>query len=137
VGPIVREVKYYVTESRRRGISYKQWEGGKANWIGHILCSICLLKHVIEGTVERRIQVTGRRGRRRKQLLNDIKETRGYCKLKEEALYRTLCRTHFGGGYGPVVRETTVWMNEWMNDVTMCVFIIFAITFFISLEFQA
>jgi len=56
----------------------------------------------MEGTVERRIEVTGRRGRR-KQLLDDIKGTRGYCKLKEKALYRTLCRTH----YGPVVRQTT------------------------------
>jgi hypothetical protein len=32
----------------------------------------------------------GRRGRRCKQLLNDLQDERGYCKLKEEALYRTL-----------------------------------------------
>jgi len=31
-------------------------------------------------------EVTGRRGRRRKQLLDDRKETGGYRKLKEEAL---------------------------------------------------
>jgi hypothetical protein len=24
----------------------------KDNWIGHILCRICLLKHVIEGNIE-------------------------------------------------------------------------------------
>jgi len=33
----------------------------KANWIGHILCRNCLLKYVIEGKIEGRIEVTGRR----------------------------------------------------------------------------
>jgi len=33
----------------------------------------CLLKHVIEGKIEGRIRVTGRRGRRNKQLLSDLK----------------------------------------------------------------
>jgi hypothetical protein len=33
----------------------------------------CLLKHVIEGKIEGRIGVTGRRGRRHKQLLSDLK----------------------------------------------------------------
>jgi hypothetical protein len=51
--------------------------------------------------------MTGRRGRRRKQLLDILKETRGYWKLEEEALDRTLWRTRFGRGYGPVVRLTT------------------------------
>jgi len=51
--------------------------------------------------------VTGRRGRRRKKLLHDLKEKTGYCKLKEEALHRTLWRTRFGRGYGPVARRTT------------------------------
>jgi transcription elongation GreA/GreB family factor len=50
--------------------------------------------------------VTARRGRRRKQILDDIKERREYCKLKEEALDRTVRRTGFGRGYGPVVRQT-------------------------------
>jgi hypothetical protein len=60
----------------------------KANWIGHILRRNCLLKHVTEGKLERRIEVSGRRGRRRKQLLDDLKERRKYWKLKEEALDR-------------------------------------------------
>jgi hypothetical protein len=51
--------------------------------------------------------MTGRLGRRRKQLLNDLKEKRRYWKLKEEALDRTLWRTRFGRGCGPVVRQTT------------------------------
>jgi hypothetical protein len=66
----------------------------------------CLLKHVIEGKIEERIEVMGRRGRRHKQLLDDLKERRGYCKLKEEALDLTVWRTRFGRGYGPVVRQT-------------------------------
>ena len=41
----------------------------KVKWIGHTLSRKCLLNHVIEGKIEARIEVTGRRGRRRKQLL--------------------------------------------------------------------
>jgi hypothetical protein len=78
----------------------------KANRIGHILRRNCLLKHVIEGKLEGRIEMTGR-GRRRKQLLDDLKEKKRYWKLKEAALDRTLWRTRFGRGYGPVVRQTT------------------------------
>jgi hypothetical protein len=44
----------------------------KANWIGHILLRNCLLKHVIEGKIQGRIEVIGRRGKRCKQLLDDI-----------------------------------------------------------------
>jgi hypothetical protein len=55
--------------------------------------------------------VRGRRGRRRKQLLDGLKEKRGYCKLKKEALDRTLWRTRFGRVYGPDVRQTAEWMN--------------------------
>jgi hypothetical protein len=66
----------------------------------------CLLKHVIEGKLEGRIEMTGRRGRRRKQLLDDLKEMRRYWKLKEEKLDLTLWRTRFGRGYGHVVRQT-------------------------------
>jgi hypothetical protein len=62
----------------------------KANWIGHILRRNCLLKHLIEGMLEGRIEMTGRRGRRRRQLLDDLKEKRRYWKLKEEALNRTV-----------------------------------------------
>jgi hypothetical protein len=79
----------------------------KANWIGHILRRNCLLKHVIEGKLEGRIEMTERGGRKRKQLLDDLKEKRRYCKLIEEALDRTVWRTRFGRGYGPVVRQTT------------------------------
>jgi len=51
--------------------------------------------------------VTGRRGRRRKQLLDDLKETRGYRKLKEKELDRTLWRVRFGRGFQRFVEQTT------------------------------
>ena len=44
-----------------------------------------------------------RRGRRRKKLLDDLKDRRGYCQLKEEFLDRTVRRNHFGRDFGPVV----------------------------------
>jgi hypothetical protein len=45
-------------------------------------------------------------GRRRKKLLDDLKERRGYSHLKEEALDRTMWRNCFGRGVEPVVRQT-------------------------------
>ena len=51
--------------------------------------------------------MTGRRGRRRAKLLDDLNERRGYSHLKEEALDRTMWRVRFGRGFGPVVRQTT------------------------------
>jgi hypothetical protein len=66
---------------------------------------------VIEGKLEGRIQMTGRRGRMRKQLLDDLKENRRYWKFEEEALDRTLWRTSFGRGYGPVLIQSADRMN--------------------------
>jgi len=59
-----------------------------------------------EGKVKGVIEVTKRRGRRRKKLLNELKERGGYCRLKEEALGRTAWRAGFGRSFGPVVRQT-------------------------------
>jgi len=52
------------------------------------------------------MEVARRRGRRRKKLLDDLKDRRGYSQLKEEALDRTMWRAGFGRGFGPVVRQT-------------------------------
>jgi hypothetical protein len=79
----------------------------KANWISHILRRNCLLQWVIEGKIKGRIEVTGRRGRRCRKPLDNLKETRRYSHLKEEALNRTMWRARFGRGFGPVVRQTT------------------------------
>ena len=54
----------------------------KADLIGHILRRNCLLKQVIEGKIKGGIEVTKRRGRRCKKLLDDLKDRRGYCHLK-------------------------------------------------------
>ena len=78
----------------------------KANWIVHILRRNCLLKQV-EDKMKGGIEVTRRRGRRRKKLLDDLKDRRGYTHLKEEALDRTMWRNGFGRGVGPVVRQIT------------------------------
>jgi hypothetical protein len=70
----------------------------KLVWICHILRSNCPLKHGVEGKIEGRIQMKERRRRRCNKLLNDLKEKRGYCKLKEEALDRPLWGTRLGTG---------------------------------------
>jgi hypothetical protein len=44
--------------------------------------------------------------RRRGRRLDDLKDARWHWKAKEEALDRSLWRTRFGRGYGPVVRQT-------------------------------
>jgi len=76
--------------------------------MGHIACRNCRLKQVIEGKIERGLEVVGRGGRRRRKLLNDLKERRGYSYLKEEALDRTIWRARFVRGFGPVVRQTDI-----------------------------
>jgi len=53
------------------------------------------------------IEVTVRRVINSEQLLDDLKEKRGYWKLKQEAIYRTVWGTGFGRGCGPVLRQTT------------------------------
>ena len=79
----------------------------KANWIGHILRRNCLLQQVIEGKIKGQIEVRIRRERRRKKVLDDLKDRRGYCQLKEEALDRTMWRNRFGRGFGPAVLQIT------------------------------
>ena len=55
----------------------------KAYWVRYILRRNCRLKHVFEG----RKEGAERRGRRRKQLLVDFKETRRYGDFKGAVLY--------------------------------------------------
>jgi hypothetical protein len=56
---------------------------------------------VTGGKIEGRTEMMRRRGRRRKQLLDDLNEKRRYWKLKKEAPDRALWRTCFGRNYGP------------------------------------
>jgi hypothetical protein len=46
---------------------------GKAKLIGQILRGNCLVKQVIGGQIEGRIKMTGRRGRRREQVLHELR----------------------------------------------------------------
>ena len=55
--------------------------------------------------------MTGRRERRCRKLLDNLKERRGYSHLKEEALACAMCRARFRRGFGPFVRQTTKWRN--------------------------
>jgi hypothetical protein len=69
-------------------------------------CLLQVIEGEITGKITGAIEVTGRRGRRRK-LLGDLKERRRYSHLKENDLDRTMWRARFGRGFGPVVRQTT------------------------------
>ena len=102
----VRDEEVLLRVKKQRNILH-EIRKRKANWIGHILRRNCLLQWVIEGKIKGGIEVTGRRGRKRRKLLDDLKERSGYSQLKEEALDRTMWRARFGRGFGPVVRQTT------------------------------
>ena len=67
------EVLLRVSEQRNMLPEIREW---KANWIGHILRRNCLLQQVIEGKIKGQMEVTRRRGRRRKKLLDDLKDRR-------------------------------------------------------------
>ena len=98
------DVLLRVNEQRNILHEISKW---KANWIGHILRRNYLLKQVIEGKIKGEMEVTKRRERKGKKLLDELKNRKGYSHLKEEALDRTMWRNRFGGGFGPVVRQNT------------------------------
>jgi hypothetical protein len=83
----------------------------KADWTGHILRRNGFLQRTVEGKIKGEIEVIGRRGRRRRKLLDGLKERKVYCNLNEKALDRTKWRARFGRGFAPVVRQTTERMN--------------------------
>jgi len=98
----------------------------KGNWNGHVLRINCLLLHVIE----RKIELTGRRGGRRKQLLVGRKEGRRFYNLKEKALGRTLWITRFQRDCGPVTKHCVrnycilhpfgnILVNKWQLTVNL------------------
>jgi hypothetical protein len=79
----------------------------KSNWIGHMLRRNCLLQRVIESKLKGGIDMTRKRERSCRKLLDELKERRGYFHLTEEALDRTMWRVPFGRGFGLVVSQTT------------------------------
>jgi hypothetical protein len=86
--------KDVLLRGKEKGNILHEIRKGKANWIGHILRRNCLLQRVIEGKIQGGIEVTERLGRRRRKLLDDLKERRGYSHEKEEALDCTMWRAH-------------------------------------------
>lgn len=114
-GPIAWEILHTAKE---RNI-LETIKAKKGTLIGRILYRNCFLKYFSEWKIVGRMEVTVRRGRRRKHLPDDLKEKRRYWKLKEEAVGRNLRRSGFGRGYGFVVRRTAdrtdeEWMIEWL-----------------------
>jgi len=99
----VKEERNILHTIKRRGV----------DWISYILRKNCLLQNCRSDRTERSWE------RRRKQLLDDFKKTRRYGELKEEALGSTVCRTRFGIGYGPVVRQT-VMVKKIRFDLPVC-----------------
>jgi hypothetical protein len=69
--------------------------------------SAAYIDHSERGAVrkDKRMEVTTRRGRRREKLLADLKDSTGYCHLKEKALDRTVRRNRFGRGFEPFVSQ--------------------------------
>jgi hypothetical protein len=110
------EVLFRVNEQRTTSILH-EIRKRKANWIGHILRRNCLLQRVIEGKVEGEMEVTRRRGRRRKQLLDDPKDRRGYSRLEEEALNRTV----WGIGLGEAL--ACHWTDCWVMMMMMMIIV--------------
>ena len=98
----MRNEEVLLTVNEQRNILH-EIRKRKANLIGHNIRRNYLLQQVIEGKIKGQIEVTRRRGRRSEKLLDDLKDRRGYCQLKEEALDRTVWRNRFGRGFGPVV----------------------------------
>jgi hypothetical protein len=68
------EMKMGLQRAKEEGNIVHKMKRRKANWIGYILGRNCFLKHITELKKEGRINVTGRRGRRSKKLLDDLKE---------------------------------------------------------------
>jgi len=70
-GKIVLKINSTYSQGEKR-ISYIKRRN--VNCIGQVFCWYCFLKHIIEGKIERRERVMGRRGKRLRQLTGNLKE---------------------------------------------------------------
>jgi hypothetical protein len=77
-------------ESRSRGISCMKYVNGRRTGLVTFWVETASYNGVIEGEIKGGIEVTGRRGIRRRNLLDELRERRGYSHLKEEALDHTM-----------------------------------------------
>jgi hypothetical protein len=120
-----------LTEVEEERNNLPTMEQRKSIWISHILCRNCLPKHVFEGK-KWKIEVMERREKRRKKLLDDLKETRRYWKLKDEALDCTMRRNRFGRAVGPALRLTAWWYVWNCGTVFRSWFVVVILAYFIS-----
>ena len=111
---IMWEMEKYYSEWGGALILYRKKRKRKAKSIAKTLHWNCLLIRIILGKIEGKIKVTGRQGRRRMQLLDDLTGNRSYCELKEEALVRSSWRSGFWGNKD-LFKQTSEWLTEWMN----------------------
>ena len=95
----VRSEKVLLRVNEQRDILH-EIRKRKANWIGHILRRNCLLKQVIEGKIKGEMEVARRRGRRRKKLLDDLKD--------KERIF-----SFEGGSSGSHYVEESFWRRLW------------------------
>ena len=93
---------------------------GKANSFDNVLRKSCFLKHVIEGTTEKKIEGTERRGRWSKQLRDDLKENGTYRNLKEEALDHTVWRTRIKNTSSEDIGEKKIEKNLLLSGFIIC-----------------
>ena len=109
----VKSRRYY-RQSKSKEIYYTT-EKRTQNGIGHTMRMNCFLMHITEGKTKGKTEKKKRRWRRCQQLLDDLKEKRGYWKYIEEVPALNLWRTPFGKVYGRVLRWTTWWWWWWRS----------------------
>jgi hypothetical protein len=70
-------MKMYYLESRSRGISYMKYVNERRTGLVTFCVETAFYNGLLKEILKGRIEVTGRRERRRRKLLDDIKERRG------------------------------------------------------------
>jgi hypothetical protein len=91
----IEEILHRVKEERN---ILRKLKSRKVKWIGHMLRRNCLLNHVIERKLEGKTEMTGRRERKFKQLLDDVKEIKKILEIE-----RGSTRSH--------CMENSLWMG--------------------------
>ena len=99
---LIRFLRQQRNITSKREVTFKQYRIKGKN--SGIFCKSYSRKST---SIVQQVEVTRRRGRRRKKLLDDLWDRRGYCHLKGEALDRTKWRNRFGRRFGPVVWQIT------------------------------
>jgi hypothetical protein len=70
-------MKMYYLESRSREISYMKYANGRRTGLVTFYVETAFYNGLLKERYKGRIEVTGRQGRRRRKLLDDLKERKG------------------------------------------------------------